>query len=124
MYCVICLKNRARDFYCPYCMPKIKQILTPYQISVGKDVKEMFINLPLDIQYKIISLTNKRLGNVLRLGNYRDTDFFKTENIIKEYTDMVKLNHLVLDLPISNNGDLNQCRYRQYESPKEITNVK
>lgn len=125
MYCLVCLHNRARDFFCPYCEPKIRVLFRSGQLSISKETKEDFESLPIHMQRKIIHLSNKRLGKILKneIGNgYLETlrpsilmQEFRLEYLISEYIQMALRSYKDLDIPVRTEYDdiLRQC-YHQY----------
>jgi hypothetical protein len=117
MYCIVCLKNRARDFYCPYCEPKIRKILKSNQVTIEKSTKEDFDKLLPEMQYKVIYLTNRRLGKSLRAQVHLEWTF-KVDVILQEYCRMVLLEHEHLEIPV-NAEDTSVWKYQVYVSPKE-----
>lgn len=118
MYCVVCLKNRAREFFCPYCKPNIEVILTPKQLTVNQDTFEDFKSLPIDRQWEVIYLTNKRLGRMLKA--HLSSEFF-LDRIILEYTEMVLGRHEHLEFPpLPNDFNMNLTSYNQYKNKKEF----
>lgn len=113
MYCIVCLKNSARDFFCPSDEHMIKQILRSGQIKVSNDVTDNFKTLLMSDQWKVIYLTNKRLGKALKSGVYKETDF-RIEIMIREYTEMVILGHTKLEIPPCDRDDTEARSYTQY----------
>lgn len=123
MYCVVCLKNRARDFFCTYCQPKVETLFKPGQLSVAKEDKEDFLSLRLENQWNVIYLTNKRLGKLLKLSEIRNGVLtgiavleFHLGRIICEYTEMVLLGHQQLEIPPAPKEDNVGRDYHQYKT--------
>ena len=118
MYCVVCLKNNARQFFCSVCGHNVEQILAPIQISVLEENRRVFFILPMPIQKDIIKRINKRLGSILKTGYRND---FSLNAMIKEYSEMIKLNHqnteFGLEIPIAKNDEPFRS-YKHYISPK------
>lgn len=116
MRCVICLKNRAVNFICPYCMNSVKHVLRPIQMNVGKEITEGFKSLPLNKQWQVIDLTNKRIGKTLKAG--LASELFLGA-LISEYTQMIILRHSELEIPMRiTHDDIYIRRYSQYKSKK------
>ena len=126
MYCVVCLKNRARDFFCVYCEPKIETLFRSGQLLVAKEDRKHFLSLKVEDQWRVIYLTNKRLGKLLKvsymqhgqLGGIASIEFY-LGRIICEYTEMVLLGHENLDIPPTPKEDNVGRNYHQYKTAKE-----
>jgi hypothetical protein len=118
MYCIICLKNRARNFYCPYCLPKLKKLFKAKQMKVEKETRDVFLSLSVNKQLEVVKLTSKRFGVLLKTRLFEIQDF-SIDVMIQEYCKMVSLDHENLDLPKKSNEDRVVYKYGVYESPKE-----
>ena len=123
MYCVVCLKHRASGFFCVYCRPKIETLFKPGQLSVEKSIAEDFFSLHVEDQWRVIYLTNKRLGRLLKLSDIRHgvltgiaTLEFYLGRIIYEYTEMVLLGHDQLEIPPAPKEDNVGRDYHQYKT--------
>ena len=123
MYCVVCLKNRASDFFCPYCRKNVETLFRPGQLIVAKEDREDFFSLKFSQQWNVIYLTNKRLGKLLkqshiehgRLVGIASIEFYLTR-IIKEYTEMILLGHDQLEIPVAPKEDNVGRDYHQYKT--------
>lgn len=126
MYCVVCLKNRARDFFCVYCEPKIETLFRSGQLSVAKEDKNKFFKLHIEDQWRVIYLTNKRLGKLLKASHMQHGQLcgiasieFYLGRMISEYTEMVILGHSILEIPPTPNEDNVGRNYHQYKTAKD-----
>jgi len=118
MYCVVCVQNRASDFFCPFCQGNIGKLLRKTQIEVTKDWKDIYQSLTMEQQHKIASLISKRILSGLKAGIYNESDF-RVDTMVKEYCEMTLKRHEYLEIPISTDySDMNGCRYTQYTSPR------
>jgi hypothetical protein len=115
MYCIVCLQNRAREFYCPYCGPKIEQVLRHDKMTVTEQTQQLFNKLSMPQQKYVIYLTNKRLGKALKSGVYKETDF-RIDILIREYSEMAYKNQQ-LEIPYDTYKE-NRRSYHQYITPK------
>jgi hypothetical protein len=118
MYCIVCLNNRARDFFCPYCEDNIKQLLREGQLKVTRETYDDFKSLPMNKQWEVIYHVNKRLGKALKADVYKESDF-RIDILIREYSEMVLLRHQELEIPQrTENDDINRRSYTQYMTIK------
>lgn len=115
MYCIVCLKNRSPEFFCPYCLEKVKRLFSNRQIKVVDGVKKSFFALSLSQQKEIITLTHKRLGNLCKIKRANE---FELNNIIREYIEMLLLNRK-LEIPMDTTNGEPIRSYSQYKIPKK-----
>lgn len=118
MYCIVCLQNNARDFFCPFCIDNIRCLFREPQIKVEDEVFKKFSGLPMHVQRDITLLTSKRMVNILKADL---KSHFHLGYIIKEYTEMSLLRHDELEIPQCKRDDVQFRRYHQYISPSKET---